>query len=1051
MKISEYFIHKPTLFWSLMVAIMLGGIYSYQQMPKLEDPEISIKQANVVIPFPGATAHEVELEATSVIEEALRAMPEVRSIESESTDGMGMVKVEMQMTVEESQIQQYWDLLRRKVNDVAASLPSGCRTPIVVDDVSDVYGMFYALSGDGYSNAELTRYAEYLRRNLLGVSGVKRITLYGNRPECINIFLSKDYLSRNGMTAMQIMTAIDGGNTNVSAGKYEESSNMLQLRIDQKIRNEQDVADLIIKTAGGEQVRLGDMARVERGYADPETSGFWVDGKEAIAIMLSTEPGVNVTEVGQRVEQHMQELMSTLPAGFKTDKIFFQPDKVTVAIDSFLVNLVESVLIVIIVLIFTMGYRSGLIIGAGLILTIAASFPILLVLGTTLQRISLGAFIIAMGMLVDNSIVILDGILIDKQRGLAPRQYLFNICKKTAMPLLGATTIAATTFLSVYLAKGSASEYAHDLFLVLCVSLLVSWFLAMTQVPMFAKTFLPARHKAKPGENDALNKPIHRFIRRTAAILIQYKKTTLCTSVVLLFIAGWAFKFVKNLYFPDFDYNQFIVEYQMPPQTNAEVVKHDLLEMTAKLQEKYPQIQRITASQSGAPARYCLVRPLTNGGDSYGELLIDCEDFNTCSALIPELRSYLRKEYPEAYIRTRRYNFSISTSHTVEAQFKGPDPAVLKQLSAQAEEIMRNASSVDRYSVGNNWKPMNKALVARYQQIDGRRTGIGRKDIGNALQAATTGLPVAALHEKDKTIPVYLKIRNEEGGKIQDLDDVPVWTGMPNTNLSENEISSMFNGSSNASDIQNRIYMSSPLSNVTDQIQMEWEEGLVRRYDCMRAIEAECDPDYENGSTPTKVMQEIKAKVEAIPLPAGYSMRWMGELKSQAESNESLAAYYPLTALIILTVLLLLFNNWKKVILILICLPFVMVGVTPALIASGLPFTFMATIGMTGLMGMMIKNSIVLVDEITRLTNEERMHPYDAIIQATVSRANPVVMASVTTILGMLPLVVDPMYGSMAVAIMAGLTTGTIITLMLLPVFYAVFFRVNNPHKTKQS
>lgn len=1050
MKISEYFIHKPTLFWSLMAAIILGGIYAYQQMPKLEDPEISIKQANVIIPYPGATAHEVELEATAVIEEALRAMPEVRSIESESTDGMGMVKVEMQMTVEESQIQQYWDLLRRKTNDVAANLPAGCHTPIVIDDVSDVYGMFYALTGDGYTNAELTRYAEYLRRNLLGVNGVKRITLYGNRPECINIYLSKDYLSRNGMTAMQIMSAINGGNSNVSAGKYEESNNMIQLRVDQKIKDEQDVADLIIQTAGGELVRLGDMARVERSYADPQTSGFWVDGKEAIAILLSTEPGVNVPEVGKRVERQMQELMSTLPAGFKTDKIFFQPDKVTGAIDSFLVNLVESVLIVIIVLIFTMGYRSGLIIGSGLVLTIAASFPILLVLGTTLQRISLGAFIIAMGMLVDNSIVILDGILIDKQRGLAPKQYLFNICKKTAMPLLGATTIAATTFLSVYLAKGSASEYAHDLFLVLCVSLLASWFLAMTQVPMFAKSFLPARHKAKEGESDTLNKPIHRFIRRMAAKLIQYKKLTLCSSVALLFIAGWAFKFVKNLYFPDFDYNQFIVEYQMPPQTNPDVVKRDLLEMTAKLKEKYPQIQRITASQSGAPARYCLVRPLTNGGDSYGELLIDCEDFNTCSQLIPELRNYLRKEYPAAYIRTRRYNFSISTSHTIEAQFKGPDPAVLRQLSAQAEEIMRNASTVDRYSVSNNWKPMNKSLIARYQQIDGRRTGIERKHLGDALQAATSGLPVAAMHDKDKIIPVYLKLRNDDGSKIQDLNDVPVWTGMPNMNLSESQVTSMFSGNSSGADIQNQLYMSSPMSNVADEMQLSWEEGRVCRYDCMRAIEAECDPDYENGSTPTKVMQEIQAKVEAIPLPPGYSLRWMGEMKSQAESNEALAAYYPLTLLIILTVLLLLFNNWKKVFLILVCLPFVMVGVTPALIASGLPFTFMATIGMAGLMGMMIKNSIVLVDEITRLTDEERMHPYDAIIQATVSRANPVVMASVTTILGMLPLVIDPMYGSMAVAIMAGLTMGTIITLLLLPVFYAVFFRVTNPHKDQQ-
>ncbi len=1046
MKLSKYFIKRPTLFWSLMVAIILGGIYSYSKMPKLEDPEISIKQANVVVLYPGASAHEVELEAVAVLEEALRSMPEVNYISSESSNGMGLVTVEMKMTVPESQVQQYWDLLRRKVNDVSAMLPSGCSTPMVIDDVSDVYGMFYALKAEGYDNREMTTYAEYLRRNLLGVNGVKRVTLFGSRDECINITLPKENLARNGMTATQIMTGIDAAHKTVEAGKYEAGNNRIQLRVSEQLKDEKDIENLLIKTMTGEQIRLGDIAQVERGYLEPQNNGFWVDGKPAIAILLSTEPGVNVTEVGKRVEARMAELMTTLPAGFESEKIFFQPDKVNKAIDSFLVNLIESVLIVVFALVFTMGFRSGLIIGSGLILTIAASFPVLLMLGTTLQRISLGAFIIAMGMLVDNAIVILDGILIDKRRGLAPKKYLFNICRKTAWPLLGATLIASSTFLCVFLAKGSASEYAHDLFLVLCVSLLISWLLAMTQVPMFAKNFLPPRIKEHPqGQDEVLNKPIHRFVRKMTSFLVDHKKVTLAVSVSLLVLAGWSFRYVKNLYFPDFDYNQFVVEYWMPSQTNPEKVRHDLLEITDRLKEKYPQIQRITASQESAPARYCLVRPMTNGGDCYGELLVDCEDFNTCSEIIPSLRAFLRAEYPDAYIRTRRYNFSISTSHTVEVQFKGPDPAVLRRLSAEAEQIMREAQSVDPYSVQNNWKERNKSLVAYYQQMDGRRTGINRSDVGNALMAATDGLTVGALHDKDKIVRINLQIRNADGSKIQDLNDVPVWTMMPNINLSDNDMKVLLSGGMKASDVENELFKSSPLSNVTKDLDLAWEEGTVYRYDCMRAIEAECDPDYDNGSSPVKVQKEIQEKIESIPLPPGYSMRWMGEIKQQAESNEALADYYPLTLIIVLTVLLLLFNDWRKVILILICLPFVIVGVAPALIATGLPFTFMATIGMAGLMGMMIKNSIVLVDEINRLMTEEGLHPYHAIIQATVARANPVIMASATTIVGMLPLVSDPMYGSMAVSIMAGLTMGTIITLMLLPVFYAIFFKVTKP------
>lgn len=1046
MKMSEYFLKKPTLFWSLMVAIIIGGIYSFNNMPKLEDPEISIKQAKVILVYPGATAHDVELEVTSVMEEALRAMPNIRNISSESSDGMAIITTELELTVEEKDVQQYWDLLRRKVNDAASSLPSGCRQPMVVDDVSDVYGMFFALSGKGYSNVELNKYAEYIRRNLLSVKGVKRVTISGNRQECIDVTLPKEYLSRNGVTATQIMSAIDAGNKDISAGKYDENDRMLQLRVSDKIKSEDDISNLVIKTTSGERVRLGDFAKIERGYTDPQTGGFWVDGNEAVAILLSAEPGVNVTEVGKKVTIRLEELMNTLPVGLQTEKIFFQPDKVNSAINSFLLNLVESVLIVIIALIFTMGFRSGLIIGSGLVLTIAASFPVLLSLGSTLQRISLGAFIIAMGMLVDNSIVIIDGIMVDRQRGLSPKKYLFGICKRTAMPLLGATIIAATTFLSVYLAKGSASEYAHDLFLVLSVSLLISWFLAMTQVPMFVKTFIPI-HPKHPAANsgDVLNKPIHKIVRRLVTTLIAYKKLTLVAAVCLLVLSCWSFKFVKNLFFPDFDYSQFIVEMRMPPQTNPDVLKENMINISKDIKKDFPLVDRVTASQSGAPARYCLVRPMTNGGANYGELLIDCKDFKTCSKVIPELKAYLRERYPNTYIRTRRYNFSISTTHTVEAQFSGPDPAVLRHLSAQAEEIMRGAESVDHYSVENDWQPMNKVLVAQYLQSEGRKSGISRSDIGNALQAATTGLTVGVLHDKDKTVLINMKIRNADGSKIKDLNDIPVWTTMPNMNVGSKQIQSLIAGSKDKSSLEDEIYKSAPLSTVSSNMNLEWEEGMVKRYDCMRAIEAECDPDFDNGSTPTKVMQEIQAKIEAIPLPTGYHLKWMGEMKSQGESTDSLYAYLPLTLIIILAVLLILFNSWKKLALILVCIPFVMVGITPALIGTGIPFTFMGLVGIMGLMGMMIKNSIVLVDEINRLITEEGITPYNAVIQATVSRANPVIMASATTIVGMVPLLPDPMYGSMAVAIMSGLTVGTIITLMLLPVFYSLVFKINKP------
>ena len=487
MKITEFFIKRPTLFWSLMIGILLAGIFAFSRMPKLEDPAVAVKQAMVVAVYPGASAHEVELKVAQVVEDALRTLPDVRKITTECHDGQAKFTVEFQMSVPNAEVEQHFDLLRRKANDVASKLPQGCYTPVVIDDMMDVYGIFYAFTGDGYTYPELYKYAKMIRRDLLTVKGVKRVNLVGNRDEVINIILSKERIARNGVIPTQIMMALQNAGKTVSAGAYETDGDKLQLRVNEAIENEKDIEDLMFSTFDGKQLRIGDIATVERAYLEPQTYGFFVDGKPAIAICLAMQSDAIVPDVGKLVDARLAETLQRVPAGMQTEKIFFQPDKVSAAISSFMVNLVESVLIVIIALIFTMGFRSGVIIGFGLVLTIAVSFPILLTLGTTLQRISLGAFIIAMGMLVDNAIVIMDGILIDKKRGFGPDVYLYRIGRNTALPLLGATVIAASTFLGIYLSPGSTGEYAGDLFLVLCVSLLSSWVLALVQVPMCAK------------------------------------------------------------------------------------------------------------------------------------------------------------------------------------------------------------------------------------------------------------------------------------------------------------------------------------------------------------------------------------------------------------------------------------------------------------------------------------------------------------------------------------------------------------------------------------
>lgn len=1052
-KLTEFFIKRRVLFWSLVWAIIFAGVFCFTLMPKLEDPVVTVKQAMVVVPYPGASAHEVELKAVQPLEDAFRTMPDVKKVKSECHDASAMITVEFEMSVPVEDMEQRFDLLRRKVSDISSSLPQDCYTPVVVDDMMDVYGIVYALTGDGYDYPDLYRQAKYLRQCLLDVPGVKRVSLAGNRDEVINVIVSKDKIARNGLIPTQIAMTLQNAGKVVAAGSSDGVDGArLPFRVGDGIRDEEDVRELAISTFDGKAMRIGDVATVERGYSEPQRNGFFMDGKPAIAISVAIEASAIVPDVGKDVDAMMQDALHDIPVGMQVDKVYFQPEKVSKAIGSFMLNLIESVLIVIVMLIFTMGFRSGVIIGFGLFLTICLSFPILFFTGTTLQRISLGAFIVAMGMLVDNAIVIMDGILVDKAKGLGPKTYLYRIGRQTAMPLLGATIIAAATFMGIYLMPGTVSEYARDLFMVICVSLLASWVIALVQVPMCAKSWMSPRIKEPktPREiakarrqhaNDTMDTALHRFVRRMISSLVDHKKLTVAVAFCLLALSAWGLMQARNIFFPDFDSNQFVVECFFPSQTGPDTVRDNLLKMTAELKEN-PEVRKISASMGAAPSHYCLVRPMTNGGDCYGELIIDCDDYAAIVRQIPVIRRQLREEWPDAYIRIKKYNFSVSTSHTVEVEFQGPDVEVLRDLSAQAEAIMRQSPYADSYSVGNNWHPRSKAIVAEYDGIKATGSGIGRADVGNALQAATDGMTIGVLSDQDRNVLVNLQVRNVDGSRISDIEDIPVWSTM-NVHFDQSDIQGLMAGSKGVGDIQDKLFKSTVLSNVTDGVRLAWDDDMVLRVNGRRAIEAECDPNPDDkAATSAKLLSDIRPQIDAIPLPDGYTRVWRGEQELQTEAMGGLFKYMAVSIVIVLVVLLLLFNSWKKLLLILLCFPFVLCGIAPTLLLTGTPLTFMALIGIMGLIGMIVKNAIVLVDEIDLRQRVMHESPYKAVIDGAVSRVRPVCMASLTTIAGVIPLLGDPMYGSLAATIMGGLAVGTVVTLILLPLFYTAFFHV---------
>lgn len=1040
-RITNFFMKRRTLFWSVLVIILLIGILAYIKMPKLEDPAVTVKQASVVLLYPGSDTERMEKEVVAVVEEQLRTLPDVRKISSNVKPGQAIIQVEFDYETPMQEVEQHFDMVRRKVNDVEMMLPPGVMSPIVIDDMMDVYGIFYALSGDDYEYSELEEYAKTLKREILPIKGVKRVNIGGTRREVIDISFTPEQIKNNGNLPMLVAQALQSLTKPIDSGKINNGPDRLNVEITDGAKSVKEISDLILNLTDGKKVRLGDIAKVSRHYDENQSGAFYLNGNKALTILVAMENNAVVPDVGKLVDEKIEQVFTRFPVGISIDKVFFQPDQVNAAMSSFMINLIESVLIVIFVLMLAMGWRSGIIIGLGLILTVAFTLPVLSALGTTLQRISLGAFIIAMGMLVDNAVVIMDGIMKDREKGLPKREYLLRIGRQTAMPLLGATIIAAATFVPIYLTTGTVGEFAGDLFLVVCVSLLISWMLALVQVPVCADKWLDPKNI----ENNIATQPklnrVEQMVKRLVEWLIGHKGITVGIGIVLLAGAGATVLLVKNVFFPDFDYDQFVIECYYPSESNPQSVRDRMFELSDSIM-KDPEVKNVAISLGGTPGRYCLVRPVPEGGDNYAEFIIDCKDFKAVLRLSKEMTKKLRYIAPEAYIRSRKYNFSVSSSHLVEVEFMGPDASVLRQLSAEAEKIMKSSPYVDPYTVQNSWDAPSRQVTVAYSSQSAARAGVNRSDVGNSIQAATDGYTVGVISDRENLVPINIVVRNSDGSKIEDLGSIPVWSIM-NVNLSPTEVKGLMTGATDSNKLLEKMGRVTTLSNCIDSIATSWQESLISRYNGEKAIQAECDPDpFNPEATPDKLMKSVKPQIDKIQLPPGYKMRWVGESEIADESLGKVMQNLPVMIVILIIIMLLLFNNWKKLAVILLCFPFVLCGIVPALLITDTPFTFLAILGLMGLTGMMIKNAIVLVDEINALNTVQKWELYPAIVHATVSRVRPVLLASLTTVAGMIPLVPDPMYGPLAVTVIGGLLIGTLVTLLFLPVLYSLFFKV---------
>ena len=1039
---SSWALDNRKLIYFIIVVLVVGGVLSFRDMSKLEDPEVKIKQALVITVYPGASAHQVELEVTDVLEKSIRSMKDVETVTSRSMNDLSMITVQLSTLVKDRDVAQHWDILRHKVGDAQNQLPEGAVRSVVRDNFGDVYGIFYAMTADGFTDREMGDYAEFIKREIQNIEGVSDVIIYGKRRECINIELNEDRMAMLGVHPLEALSTLNGQNKTVYSGYYESSGYRLRVSVNDNYQSVDDIENLILQGHENDQLRIGNIARVTKDFDRPVRNEMRYDRQSALGIAISALSGTDIIKIGKQVEKRLDYLKtSRLPAGIDMNKVFYQPDRVNEALSTFMINLLESILIVIGILMLTMGLRSGVIIGTSLFIVVTGSFWVLNQFGGTLQRVSLGTFVLAMGMLVDNAIVIIDGILVDLKQGKSRREALTAIGRKTGFPLLAATLIAILAFLPLFLSPDTAGVYVRDLFIVLAVSLLLSWLLALSHIPVHADFMLPKQQKDE-GEN-LFDSRYYRALRSILSWLLHHKTLSIIASVMLAIGGAYCLRLLPREFFPDMDYDQLYIEYKLPEGADSERVKDDLKAIEDYLFSR-EDVRHVTASIGGTPARYNLVRAMADPSLSYGELIVD---FNSAGQLVKSmkgLQEYLSAAYPEAYIRLKRYNLMYK-KFPIEALFIGPDPAVLRRLTAEAQDIMRKSDKI--FLITTDWEPKTPNLMVDYNQPIARSVGLSRQDVALSLLSATGGLPVSVFYEGNNSQTIYLKTTDKNGAPIESLENISVFSMSPSQGgLNRETLQGLMTGIISEEDVLEAALRTTPLSQASKGVKIVWEDPLVIRYNGQRAMKALGNTVFGIGAEEAR--QSILNEIENIQLPDGYSLQWEGEHKASTQSTYYLFRGLPLAIILIIIILIMLFRDYRKPLIIFCCIPLVLVGVVIAMLLSGKPLGFVAIAAMLGLIGMMVKNGIILMDEIDRLISSG-VDPHKALLESSSRRFRPVMMASMTTILGMIPLLNDSLFGPCAATIMGGLLFGTVIILLIIPVLYAVFYRIKNKNKNR--
>ncbi|EGQ7737425.1 efflux RND transporter permease subunit VmeI [Vibrio parahaemolyticus] len=1016
--IAAYFIRNRVISWMVSLIFLIGGIAAFFGLGRLEDPAFTIKDAMVVTSYPGATPQQVEEEVTYPLEKAIQQLTYVDEVNSISNRGLSQITVTMKNNYGPDDLPQIWDELRRKVNDLKVTLPPGVNEPQVIDDFGDVYGILLAVTGDGYSYKELLDYVDYLRRELELVDGVSKVSVSGQQQEQVFIEVSMKKLSSIGLSPNTVFNLLSTQNIVSDAGAIRIGDEYIRIQPTGEFQSVDELGDLLITESGAQGlIFLKDVAEIKRGYVEVPSNIINFNGSLALNVGVSFAQGVNVVEVGKAFDRRLTELKYQQPVGVEISEIYSQPKEVDKSVSGFVISLAQAVGIVIIVLLFFMGLRSGLLIGLILLLTVLGTFIFMKYLAIDLQRISLGALVIALGMLVDNAIVVVEGILIGTQKGRTRLQAATDIVTQTKWPLLGATVIAVTAFAPIGLSEDSTGEYCGTLFTVLLISLMLSWFTAISLTPFFADIFFKGQ-KIKQGEgeeNDPYNGIIFVAYKKFLEFCMRRAWLTVVVLIVGLGASVYGFTLVKQSFFPSSTTPIFQLDVWLPEGTDIRATNDKLKELESWLAEQ-EHVDHITTTAGKGLQRFMLTYAPEKSYAAYGEITTRVDNYEALAPLMARFRDHLKANYPEINYKLKQIELGPGGGAKIEARIIGSDPTVLRTIAAQVMGIMY--ADPGATNIRHDWRERTQVLEPQFNESQARRYGITKSDVDDFLSMSFSGMTIGLYRDGTTLMPIVARLPEDERIDIRNIEGMKIWSPAQSEFI--------------------------PLQQVTMGYDMRWEDPIIVRKNRKRMLTVMADPDILGEETASTLQKRLQPQIEAIQMPPGYSLEWGGEYESSGDAQESLFTTMPMGYLFMFLITVFLFNSIKEPLIVWLTVPLALIGVTTGLLALNTPFGFMALLGFLSLSGMVLKNGIVLLDQI-EIEMKSGKEAYDAVVDAAVSRVRPVCMAAITTILGMIPLLPDIFFKPMAVTIMFGLGFATILTLIVVPVLYRLFHKVSVP------